>query len=261
MKPGITKSAWTAIAVTAGLLLSAPALRAATPVVKKAVVVFPLTPGEGVAAEIAQNATGSLRTRLNASGRYEVVSFHERSPLVQALVRSGAINKSDVDGPFDTALAADIAKQMEAPYALYGSVDEVASDEAAHGGNATVTLYWVTSADAKAKIAASGGSGADPMLPVDAVVRLAVDKAVGSALTQLISQDTPETSVVSGGTVTPGSLGAIPVKQVAKTKKKKNNLGMIIGGVALIAVIAGSGGGGGGGGGNPPGANPPPFPF
>ena len=261
MKPGITKWAYAAIAVMGGLLLSAPASRAATPVVKKAVVVFPLTAGQGVSPESAVAATSSLRTRLNASGRYEVVSFHERSPLVQALVRSGAISKSDLDGPFDTALAADIAKQMEAPYALYGTVDESSSVESSHSAKATVTLHWVTSADAKAKIAASGGSGADTKLPVDAVERLALDKAVGSALTQLIGQDTPETSVLTGGTVTPGSLGAIPVKQAGKTKKKKNNLGLIIGGVALIALIAGSGGGGGGGGGNPPGDNPPPFPF
>jgi len=232
------------------MCMPAGAKTVATPL-QQTMVVFPMDNSAGEAGvQVAEDLTAFIRGGLAAHPTYEVLTYSQRIPTIQRLVKLEPEKNQVLDGPFHTdrtaiANAVALAKAMSAQLIVVGSVDRyVVSDQGVADLVSTVEVIDVATGKTIRTVVVTGKSGRAP---------------AGSSLAQAPIATQAIADV--GAKIVSGIIGSTEPTQQAvntQTKKKKNYTWLAAVLLAVgIAVVSGSHGSNSSSEPGPP--NPPPL--
>lgn len=187
------------------------------------------------------------------SRQYAGVSYNPKHPIVRRALDEGELLESEVNGPFgieprQVQAAVRIARMMEIPRVMVGSITDFEFDREKREGQITVTAEIINTSTGRMDGPAMIATGRSPAVMTSAMPEQYALAATEDAALQLAGRmpgtEPDVVAATNNGTTDQETTEPTPQPE---PKKKKNSSGLLAALAVLGLIIAGSGGGGGGG--------------
>lgn len=223
--------AWLGVATKAAAQVPTPIPSPVQPI-----LVVPLTPAEGIPANIAGRMTFALVNELTASKRFAPTRLSLEEPTLRRLISENLLTEETVTAVLEQPTPegiAEIATAMKIPQAVYGTVDSYAYDPA-NGGSVkvrvtlrflTINLETATIVEEKTREISAEGSSAPKLKPTPEETLAA--EAIYDAVKKVVAE----------------LLGLAPPKPPVEVVRRPPGLGAVGAVLGLLALAAALGGG------------------